>query len=57
MLRNRGSSIVRLLSVDGPLGKEVDMALDASVLTEADPSGIVPTASFVVTAAETPGSA
>lgn len=52
MLRNRGSSIVGLLgNVDGPLGKEVDVALDASVLTEADPLGIVPTASFVVTAA------
>lgn len=52
MLRSRGSTIVGLLgNVDGPLGKEVDVALDASVLTEADPLGIVPTASFVVTAA------
>ena len=52
MLRDRGSSIVGLLgNVDGPLGKEVDVALDASVLREADPLGIVPTSSFVVTAA------
>ncbi|MFP6900348.1 MAG: CBS domain-containing protein, partial [Opitutales bacterium] len=31
--------------------REVDYVLDASVSTEADPLGIVPTASFVVTAA------
>jgi arabinose-5-phosphate isomerase len=38
-------------NTDGPLIKKVDVFLNSSVLEEADPLGIVPTASFMVTAA------
>ena len=38
-------------SIDGPLSKVVDVYLDSSVDIEADPLGIVPTASFMVSAA------
>ena len=38
-------------NADGPLIKHVDVFLNSSVLSEADPLGIVPTASFMVTAA------
>ena len=38
-------------NLDGVLAQKMDVALDASVSREADPLGIVPTASFVVTAA------
>ena len=52
ILRNRGSSLVGILgNLDGVLAQKMDVALDASVSREADPLGIVPTASFVVTAA------
>lgn len=52
ILRNRCSSLVGILgNLDGVLAQKMDVALDASVSREADPLGIVPTASFVVTAA------
>ena len=52
ILRRRGSSLVGILgNLDGVLAQKMDVALDASVSREADPLGIVPTASFVVTAA------
>ena len=52
ILRNRGSSLVGILgNLDGVLAQKMDVTLDASVSREADPLGIVPTASFVVTAA------
>ena len=52
ILRCRGSSLVGILgNLDGVLAQKMDVALDASVCREADPLGIVPTASFVVTAA------
>ena len=52
ILRDRGSSLVGILgNLDGVLAQKMDVTLDASVSREADPLGIVPTASFVVTAA------
>ena len=52
ILRERGSSLVGILgNLRGPLVGEVDVVLDASVAREADSLGIVPTASFAVTAA------
>ncbi len=52
ILRGRGSSLVGILgNLRGPLVGEVDVALDASVAREADPLGVVPTASFAGTAA------
>ena len=52
IIRKRGGKIVGILgSTDGPLSKKVDVYLDSSVEGEADPLGIVPTASFMVSAA------
>jgi arabinose-5-phosphate isomerase len=52
ILRGRGSSLVGILgNLEGVLAQKMDVTLDASVSREADPLGIVPTASFVVTAA------
>ena len=52
VLRSRGAKIVGILGKqDSPLGKKVDVLLDASVSEEADPLGMVPTASFAVAAA------
>ena len=52
ILRDRSSSFVGILgNLDGALGQKMDVVLDASVSREADPLGMVPTASFVVTAA------
>lgn len=52
ILWGRGSSLVGILgNLDGVLAQKMDVTLDASVSREADPLGIVPTASFVVTAA------
>lgn len=51
-MRRHQSSIIGILGNPvSPLAREVDYVLDASVSSEADPLGIVPTASFVVTAA------
>ena len=52
IIRKRGGKIVGILgSTDGPISKKVDVCLDSSVEGEADPLGIVPTASFIVAAA------
>tara|TARA_B110000008_G_scaffold279183_1_gene325283 strand:- start:28321 stop:29298 length:978 start_codon:yes stop_codon:yes gene_type:complete len=52
IIRKRGGKIVGILgNTDGPLSKKVDVYLDSSVEGEADPLGIVPTASFMVSAA------
>ena len=52
IFRDRGSSLVGILgNLRGPLAHKVDVALDASVAREADLLGVVPTASFAVTAA------
>ncbi len=52
VLRSRGASIVGILGKkNSPLGEKVDITLDASVNQEADPLGIVPTASFAAAAA------
>ncbi|MBT5717463.1 MAG: KpsF/GutQ family sugar-phosphate isomerase [Opitutae bacterium] len=52
IIRKRGSKIVGILgNTEGPLTKKVDAYLDSSVEGEADPLGIVPTASFMVAAA------
>lgn len=52
VLRERGAEIVGILGKkQSPLGKKVDVILDASVHEEADPLGIVPTASFAAAAA------
>ena len=52
ILRDRGSSLVGILgNLKGVLAQKMDVNLDASVSREADPLGIVPTASFVVAAA------
>ncbi|SVC01617.1 uncharacterized protein METZ01_LOCUS254471 [marine metagenome] len=52
ILRDRGSSLVGILgNLRGSLAREVDVVLDASVAREADLLGVVPTASFAVTAA------
>ena len=51
-MRRQRSPIIGILgNPNSPLAREVDHVLDASVSIEADPLGIVPTASFVVTAA------
>ena len=52
MLRKRGAKIIGILGrPQSALGEKVDAVLDASVQTEADPLGIVPTASLAVAAA------
>ena len=52
IIRKRGGKIVGILgNTDGPLSKNVDVYLDSSVVGEADPLGIVPTASFMVASA------
>ena len=52
IIRKRGGMIVGILgNMDGPLTQMVDSYLDSSVIGEADPLGIVPTASFMVAAA------
>ncbi len=52
IFRKRKGSIVGIMgNADGPLIKKVDVFLNSSVLSEADPLGIVPTASFMVSAA------
>jgi arabinose-5-phosphate isomerase len=49
IFRSRGAKIVGLLgNVESPLGEKADVVIDASVDKEADPLGIVPTASFAV---------
>lgn len=49
IFRSRGAKIVGLLgNKESPLGEKVDVVIDASVDKEADPLGIVPTASFAV---------
>jgi len=49
IFRSRGAQIVGLLgNKESPLGEKVDVTIDASVDKEADPLGIVPTASFAV---------
>ena len=49
---SRGALIVGILGkTKSPLGEKVDVLLDASVNEEADPLGIVPTASFAAAAA------
>jgi arabinose-5-phosphate isomerase len=51
-MRRQRSPIIGILgNSNSPLAREVDHVLDASVSIEVDPLGIVPTASFVVTAA------
>ena len=52
MFRSRGAEIVGILgNINSPLAEKVDCYLDSSVKEEADPLGIVPTASFIVTSA------
>jgi arabinose-5-phosphate isomerase len=52
IFRKRKGKIVGIMgNADGPLIKKVDVFLNSSVLSEADPLGIVPTASFMVSAA------
>ena len=49
IFRSRGAKIIGLLgNKESSLGKKVDAVIDASVDKEADPLGIVPTASFAV---------
>jgi arabinose-5-phosphate isomerase len=49
IFRSRGAKIVGLLgNKESPLGEKADVVIDASVDKEADPLGIVPTASFAV---------
>ncbi len=49
ILKKRGAKIVGILgNKNGPLVNKVDVFLNASVEKEADPLGIVPTASFMV---------
>lgn len=51
-MRRQRSPIIGILgNPNSPLARAVDHVLDATVAVEADPLGIVPTASFVVTAA------
>jgi len=51
VFRQRTACIMGILGKeDSPLGKKVDVLLDASVSNEADPLNIVPTASFTVAA-------
>ena len=52
VLRARGAKIVGILGKKiSPLGEKMDALLDASVDEEADPLGLVPTASFAAAAA------
>lgn len=52
IIRKRKGKIVGIMgNMNGALAKKVDVFLDASVTTEADPLGIVPTSSFMVAAA------
>jgi arabinose-5-phosphate isomerase len=52
VFRSRAAQIVGILGkTKSPLGEKVDVLLDASVNEEADPLGIVPTASFAAAAA------
>tara|TARA_B100001093_G_scaffold101073_1_gene93225 strand:- start:1498 stop:2469 length:972 start_codon:yes stop_codon:yes gene_type:complete len=52
VLRKRNAKIIGILGRSkSELSKKVDVAIDASVSIEADPLGIVPTASFAVAAA------
>ncbi|MDG0965526.1 MAG: KpsF/GutQ family sugar-phosphate isomerase [Opitutales bacterium] len=51
IFRKRKAKIVGIMgNTDGPLIKKVDVFLNSTVLGEADPLGIVPTASFMVSA-------
>jgi arabinose-5-phosphate isomerase len=51
IIRKRGGKIVGIMgNTGGPLIEKIDVFLDSSVLGEADPLGIVPTASFMVSA-------
>jgi arabinose-5-phosphate isomerase len=51
IIRKRGGKIVGIMgNAEGPLIEKVDVFLDSSVTGEADPLGIVPTASFMVSA-------
>lgn len=52
IIRKRGGKIIGILgNKNGPLVSKVNVFIDASVEIEADPLGIVPTASFMVAAA------
>tara|TARA_B100000989_G_scaffold291322_1_gene265665 strand:+ start:586 stop:1557 length:972 start_codon:yes stop_codon:yes gene_type:complete len=52
VLRNRSAKIIGILGrPKSALSEKVDVTIDASVSIEADPLGIVPTASFAVAAA------
>ena len=52
VLRKKSAKIVGILGrLDSNLAEKVDVVIDASVKQEADPLGIVPTASFAVAAA------
>jgi arabinose-5-phosphate isomerase len=52
VLRSRDAKIVGILgNINSPLADKVDCILDSSVSIEADPLGIVPTASFMVSSA------
>ena len=52
VFRSRGAEIVGILgNINSPLAEKADCYLDSSVKEEADPLGIVPTASFIVTSA------
>ena len=52
IIRKRGGKIIGILgNKNGPLVNKVNVFIDASVEIEADPLGIVPTASFMVAAA------
>ncbi len=52
IMRKRKSKVVGIMGDEnGPLTQKVDVFLNASVSKEADPLGIVPTASFIVASA------
>jgi len=52
IFRARGASLIGILGkLNSPLSSKMDVVLDASVCAEADPLGIVPTASFAVASA------
>ena len=52
IIRKRKGKIIGIMgNPKGPLVKKVDVFLDSSVTGEADPLGVVPTASFMVSAA------
>jgi arabinose-5-phosphate isomerase len=52
VLRSRRAKIIGILgNTKSPLADKVDCVLDSSVAVEADPLGIVPTASFMVSSA------